>query len=313
MSNSSNYVLITPVKDEEALIGETIASVEEQSLLPLQWVIVSDGSTDGTEAIVKAAVVRYPWIRLVALPPRSGRSFAAVVHATEAGVKALTVSDYDYIGLLDSDVRFRQDYFEKVVQRFEACPCLGLAGGMVVDLGQRKDRPPRNLQDVPGASQFFRRQCFEELGGLFAIPEGGWDTLTCVRARSLGYETRLFTDLVIDHLKPRNIGEGNLLRRSRQMGIRDYAVGNHALFEMFKCLGLLQVDHPVAVAARLFGFCKAYLSKPNRTIPHDMVRFIQSEQICRLRRAFGLSDRVKAPGPDASCPRADSVRTSTDG
>jgi len=313
MSNSSKYVLITPVKDEEALIGETIASVVGQSLLPLQWVIVSDGSTDCTEEIVKAAVVRYPWIRLVVLPPRSGRSFAAVVNATETGVKALTVSDYHYIGLLDSDVRFRRDYFEEVVQRFEACPGLGLAGGMVVDFGRRKDRPPRNLQDVPGASQFFRRQCFEELGGLFAIPEGGWDTLTCVRARSLGYETRLFTDLVIDHLKPRNIAEGGLVRRSWQMGIRDYAVGNHAIFEIFKCLGLLKVDHPVAVVARLFGYCKACLGKRDRLIPHDMVRFIQSEQICRLRKAFGMSGRVTVPGAEASCPHADSVRSSTDG
>ena len=93
--------------------------------------------------------------------------------------------------------------------------------------------------DVPGAVQFFRRECFESLGGLIAIPEGGWDALTCAVARLRGYETRLFTDLIVDHHKPRNIAHGGHLRRLWQMGVRDYGLGYHTLFEFVKCCGKL--------------------------------------------------------------------------
>jgi poly-beta-1,6-N-acetyl-D-glucosamine synthase len=292
------YVIITPVKDEEAYIGETISSVVGQSLRPIQWVIVDDGSSDRTEEIVQNAAIQHSWIRLDSLPPRGDRSFSAVVHATEAGLRALTVDDYHYIGLLDSDVRFEKDYFKKVIKHFEASPSLGLGGGMVVDPGQRKDRLPRNCQDVPGATQFFRRECFERLGGLIAIPEGGWDALTCVRARMLGFETRLFTDLVVDHLKPRNIAEGCVLRRKWRMGIRDYALGYHLVFEVFKCIDRLGEFPAIAGAAAWFaGYFGAGLSRRKRLIPDDLLRFNQAEQRARLKQAIGLNRRLQVqPG-----------------
>src|ERR1700722_657176 len=179
MSSSSPYVLVTPAKNEEALIGITIESMVNQTVRPVEWVIVSDGSTDRTDEIVLAATVSHPWIRLRRLPPRHGRNFAAVVHAAEAGIRSVTANAYSYIGLLDSDIRFQPDYFERVLEYFESSPRLGLAGGVVIDVGRPRDRLPRNREDVPGAVQFFRRECFERLGGLVAIPEGGWDALTC--------------------------------------------------------------------------------------------------------------------------------------
>jgi glycosyltransferase involved in cell wall biosynthesis len=288
----AKYVIITPVKDEEAYIGETISSIIGQSLRPSQWVIVNDGSSDRTEEIVQGAAIQHSWIRLACLPRRRDRSFSAIVHATEAGVRALTDEDYHYIGLLDSDVRFEKDYFKKVIKHFEASPILGLGGGMVVDPGQRKDRLPRNRKDVPGAVQFFRSECFKKLGGLIAIPEGGWDALTCARARMLGYETRLFTDLVVEHLKPRNIAEGGLLRRNWQMGIRDYALGYLLVFEIFKCLSRLPEFPPIAGAtAWLAGYLGAKIFKRKRLIPDDLLSFIQGEQRVRLKQAFGLNRR----------------------
>ncbi|MBI5591078.1 MAG: glycosyltransferase family 2 protein [Deltaproteobacteria bacterium] len=287
-NESRVYVLITPVKDEEALIGETITSVVGQSLLPSQWVIVSDGSTDRTEEIVSKASSRHSWIRLICLPPRKERSFAAVVHATESGVRALTVSDYQYIGLLDSDVRFDPDYFKTMIQRFEENPRLGLGGGMVIDIGLSKRHPPRNLLDVPGATQFYRRRCYEDIGGLIAVPEGGWDALTCVRARMLGYETRLFSDLVVDHLKPRNICNGGILERTCQLGMRDYALGYDPVFEFFKCMSRVFNEYPpvLASAAWLAGYFAAGLTRRKRFIPNDLLRFSQTEQRKRLKQLF---------------------------
>ena len=285
MKTRSKYVLVTPVKNEKPFIGTTIESVVNQTVRPAEWMIVSDGSTDGTDEVVRGAATAHPWIRLLPLPPRAQRSFAAVVHATDAGVGALGVEDYSYVGLLDSDVRFQPDYFEQVIEQFESSPRLGLAGGVVIDLGQPKDHLPRNRHDVPGAAQFFRRTCFEELGGLLAIPEGGWDALTCARARMLGYETRLLPHLVIDHLKPRNISEGGTLRRHWQMGVRDHALGYHPLFEVFKCLSrTFESPKLVGAIGWWFGYCCSALRGRERLVPTDLLDFIKAEQVLRLKR-----------------------------
>lgn len=287
--NLPPYVLVTPVRDEASFVGETILSVLSQTHLPRQWIIVSDGSTDGTDEIVRAAESRHKWIRLVTLPQRPERSFTAVVRATELGVRALTVLDYRYIGLLDADVRFAPHYFEKVIERLELSSQLGLAGGHVVDFGLPEDRLPHNRLDVPGAAQFFRRECFEALGGLLAIPEGGWDALTCARARMLGYETRLFSDLIVQHLKPRNTAEGGALRRAWQMGIRDHALGYHPLFELVKTASRIGDPPPlIGSMAWLAGYGVAWIARRNRIIPRDLFQFVRSEQFARLKRQFGL-------------------------
>jgi poly-beta-1,6-N-acetyl-D-glucosamine synthase len=288
--SKSAYVLITPVRNEAAYVGNTIKSVVAQTRRPAEWVIVSDGSTDATNDIVTAAAAQHPWIRLLALPPRVGHSFAAVVQNTEKGIRSLQTTDYQFLGLLDADVTFPAGYFEDLIRHFDENSKLGLAGGVVIDVGLPKDRFPRNRYDVPGAVQFFRRACFESLGGMLAIPEGGWDALTCARARMQGYETRLLTSLVVDHHKPRNAAEGNVFRRKWQLGVRDYALGYHPLFELFKCVGRWY-DRPYFIAAFCWwlGFCHSYLKRRPTLIPPDLLAFMHGEQKRRLWRLIGFS------------------------
>ena len=286
---ATTYVLVTPVKNEATLIGRTIASVVGQTVLPSEWIIVSDGSTDGTDEIVAEAATVHPWIKLERMPPREGRCFAAVVRVTEHGIRCLSCTEYGFLGLLDSDVTFQDCYFEQLICRFEAEPALGLAGGVVIDIGLPCDRFPRNKQYVPGAVQFFRRECFEKIGGLVPIPEGGWDGMTCAMARMHGYDTKLFTDLVVDHLKPRNISQGGVVRRKWQMGLRDYAAGYHPLFETVKCFSRLN-DRPFVIGAVAWwiGYLMAAVHRRPRVISPELVAYVQKEQIERLLRSARL-------------------------
>ncbi|MEI6673576.1 MAG: glycosyltransferase family A protein [Verrucomicrobiota bacterium] len=281
----SCYILITPVRDEEALLPRTIASVVAQTVLPAEWIIVSDGSTDGTDEIVREASARHPWIRLLALAPRPARSFAAVVRNTETAIRNLNVKQPAFLGLLDADIEFQSDYFEQLMARFEVEPGLGLAGGVVIDVGRARDRFPRNRRDVPGAVQFFRRECFERIGGLTPMPEGGWDMITCATARMHGFTTRLFTDLVVDHLKPRNIAEGGAVRRKWQLGIRDYAAGYHPLFEVVKCISRWK-DPPFVIGAVAWwvGYCTAVFQRRQRMVDASLVTHVRHEQLSRLGR-----------------------------
>lgn len=293
MSASGKYVLITPTRDEEAVIGETIASVVSQSLRPLEWVIVSDGSTDRTDSIIQEARKENPWIKLIQLPPREGRCFGAVARASKLAVRALTVTDYDYVGLLDSDLRFGPDYFATLISRFEEDKSLGLAGGRVVDPGDEDTPPPDNLKDVPGAVQFFRRSCFESLRDIHAIPEGGWDMLTCAESRLNGYTTRLFPDLIVSHLKPRNIAHGGILQRRWQCGVRDHALGYHPLFETVKCLRRLR-ERPYVLSsvAWWLGYMTSLVRRKRREIPADLASFIHKEQLERLLALLPRSNKI---------------------
>jgi hypothetical protein len=206
-----------------------------------------------------------------------------VVLNTQKGIDYLACRDYSFLGLLDSDVEFQSDYFEQLIRRFREHPSLGLAGGVVIDVGLPRNRFPRNRRDVPGAVQFFRKECFGKIGGLIPIPEGGWDGMTCVMARMHGYETRLFTDLVVDHLKPRNISEGGVIRRKWQMGVRDYAVGYHPLFELVKCISRLRDEPFVAGAiAWWIGYLMAALQRRARIVDSDVIAHVRREQMDRL-------------------------------
>lgn len=279
-----SYVLVTPVRNEERTIEITIKSVLAQSVLPREWVIVSDESTDQTDAIVSRYERNTPWLRLIQLKDRPVRNFASVVFATEWGVKSLQTKDYPFLGLLDADVRLPADYYAQILARFTATTRLGLAGGLVVDtVNGRQTRSRQYLQDVAGAVQFFRRNCFESLGCLMPLPDGGWDAITCVRARMNGFKTVTFPDLIVEHLKPRNVAEGNVLRRNWQFGVRDHALASHPLFEVAKCCGRC-LDFPPLLAsmARLTGYGWAVLSRRKRQLPADLCLHIRREQLARL-------------------------------
>jgi poly-beta-1,6-N-acetyl-D-glucosamine synthase len=278
------YVLVTPVRNEDVTIGSTIESVVQQTITPQEWIIVSDGSVDRTDEIVDAYAARNSFIRLVRLEQRPGRSFSSVVFATEAGIAAIQTKQFEFLGLLDGDVRFEPAYYEKLLSEFWKDPRLGLAGGLVSDFHNgRRHRNLQTLRDVAGAVQFFRRECFESLGGLVALPEGGWDAITCVQARMNGFKTRTFPDLNVDHLKPRNIAEGNTFKRFRQLGIREYAVGNHPIFEFAKC-GYRCLERPFVIGGmmRLVGYVSCCLERRKRRLSPELVAYLRQEQMGRL-------------------------------
>src|ERR1700746_4090656 len=112
-----SYVLVTPARNEASYIESTIKSVVAQTKLPLNWVIVSDGSTDGTDEIVRKFVDKYEWIELVTLPERKERNFAGKVIAFNAGRARMAGLKYDVIGNLDGDVSFDQEYFSFLLQK----------------------------------------------------------------------------------------------------------------------------------------------------------------------------------------------------
>src|ERR1700690_2245715 len=112
MSELPQYVLITPARNEAKFIELTLQSVVAQTVRPMRWVVVSDGSTDGMDEIVKKYATENPWIELLRMPERRERSFAGKVQAFNAGYDRVREMPYQVIVSLDADISFEKDYFE---------------------------------------------------------------------------------------------------------------------------------------------------------------------------------------------------------
>src|SRR6476620_9820463 len=177
----SAYVIITPARNEAAFIELTLKSMVAQTIKPLRWVIVSDGSTDGTDDLVRKYAKDNPWIELVRMPERRERHFAGKVHAFNAGYERVKALGYQAIGSMDADISFDADYFAFLMDRLSANGELGLVGTPFRDESMYDYRFV-SIEHVSGAYQLFRRECFEEIGGYVPMKSGGVDHVAVITA-----------------------------------------------------------------------------------------------------------------------------------
>jgi biofilm PGA synthesis N-glycosyltransferase PgaC len=236
MASLPRYVIISPVKDEARHIELTLRSVTQQSVKPILWVIVDDGSGDGTAAIVERWAVAYPFIRLLHTQVAAARNTGkAEVLAFYRGYEALAETDFDFVVKLDGDLSFGSDYFEKLFGRFLADSSLGIASGVYLEEGRDRSWMVIGMPSYHafGACKVIRRRCFDEIGGFAVTP--GWDTADEIRAWSRGWKTGHFRSLEVRHHKPEGSAMG-LLRTSRMHGEIHYVTGGDPLFLFFKVL-----------------------------------------------------------------------------
>jgi biofilm PGA synthesis N-glycosyltransferase PgaC len=230
-----NYVLITPARNEERFIKKTLDSMVLQTRLPERWVIVDDGSTDQTAEIVECYAARYPWIELVRRPQRQDRNFAGKAHAFNAGLERVQSLKFDVIGNLDADISFDTDYFEFLLGKFADHPRLGVTGTTMREASHDALKDTYyHFKDVFGACQLFRRKCFEEVGGYTPIKWGGLDWIAVRTARLKGWETRSFSDKIFFHHRPMGETESNVWKARFDYGRKDYFLGNHPLWQVFR-------------------------------------------------------------------------------
>jgi glycosyltransferase involved in cell wall biosynthesis len=282
------YVLITPARNEETFIEQTIKSVLNQTIRPAKWVIVSDGSTDRTDEIVSKYAAEHDWIELLRMPERKERHFAGKVHAFNAGYARVNHIGCELVCNLDADVSFEPDYFEYLLGNFARNPRLGLAGTNYWEGSLRYDFRFTNIEDVAGACHLFRRQCFEAIGGYQPIKCGGIDLLAVLSARMHGWETRTFTERYLIHYRPQGTASANRWLRFFNDGRHDYLFGGHPLWEVFRVAYRLTKKPFIIGGTLLFaGYVWSAVSRAERPVGGDLVRFRQREQMMRLRRFLG--------------------------
>ena len=284
--NLPKYVLVTPARNEARFIELTLRSVIAQTVKPMKWVIASDGSTDGTDEIVQKYAADHRWIELVRRPEHSERNFAGKVHAFNAGRARVEGLEYEVIGSLDADISFDEQYFAFLLGKMVENPRLGVVGTPFKDVSQPMyDYRFVNIEHVSGACQLFRRECFEEIGGYVPVQGGSIDHIAVVTARLKGWQTRTFPEKVCLHHREIGTAQQGTLAAKYTYGRKDYAMGNHPLWEVFRAV--YQLTKPPVVLgglALLGGYLTAALSRRKRPVSAEVVEFLQREQLSRLRR-----------------------------
>jgi biofilm PGA synthesis N-glycosyltransferase PgaC len=307
MSVKLNYVLITPARNEAQYIDLTLRSMIAQSRTPLKWVIVSDGSTDGTDEIVRGYMAEYPWIELLRMAERQERHFAGKVHAFNAGYDRVKELAFDVVGNLDADVSFEPDHFEYLIEKMQENPELGVAGAPFREGNFQYDYRFTNIENVWGGCQLFRRGCFESIGGYMPLKGGCIDHVAVLSARMHGWQTRTFTEKVCLHHRQMGTAMQGALKARFKTGVKDYTVGNHPLWELVRATYQMR-NRPFVIGGLALGSGYAWSLVRRAEVPlsSDLVAFVRREQMNRLKKFFGRKSRA-AGNPVVSVPRSDSL------
>jgi len=280
----SNYVLITSAKNEEAYIENTILSVISQTILPIKWIIVSDGSTDRTDEIVKKYVENYHFIQLVHIDTDKKRNFHFKVMAFNIGYKVVKSMKYEFIGNLDADVSFNLNYYECIIAKFIKNRKLGCAGGEIYDFYDRKfHKAFSSPWHVPGPIQLFRRQCFEDIGGYLPL-ERNVDAVALIMARMKGWEVKKFPNIKIFHHRRAGIAEGNLLFSRFRYGVLEYSCGFHPIYMIVKFINrILEKPYFISSLFILSGYLYALFKREPYSLDYNVIRYLRKEQTQRLK------------------------------
>lgn len=287
MSQPLRYVVISPVKDEAHLVESTLRAMVNQSRKPVRWVIVDDGSSDGTLEILRRYSC-HPFISIIETRRSAPREpGTGVIRAFERGYETTRDLEFDVVVKLDCDLEFEPEYFEKLLSRMEQDFRLGIISGVYRERntggGWQVIQMPK--YHAAGACKVIRRKCFEEIGGF--VCSRGWDTVDEIRAMNLGWKTTHFDDLVMSHLKPEGSGIGSV-RTCILHGEVYYKTGGGLIFFAAKFLHRVFQKPPLLGAVALaYGYLRPLVTRQKLLVTDSEATLYNG---LLLRRLFGLQN-----------------------
>jgi poly-beta-1,6-N-acetyl-D-glucosamine synthase len=284
----SRYLLISPCRDESEFMMQTLESVAAQSVPPALWIVVDDGSTDATPAILERYRAKIPYLRVITRTDRGARSVGpGVIEAFYAGLDTVNVAEFDYICKLDLDLDLPPRYFELLIKRMQETPRLGTTSG------KPYFKSTRNGKMVPevcgdemsvGMTKFYRVPCFQDIGGF--VRQVMWDGIDCHRCRMLGWIAESVDDepLRFIHLRPMGSSQKGIWTGRLRFGYGQYFMGSAPLYFLTSAVFRLG-KHPVVIGsvASVWGFLASALRRLPRYNDPEFRKFLRKYQYACLR------------------------------
>jgi glycosyltransferase involved in cell wall biosynthesis len=285
------YAVVTPARNEEENLRRLGAALAAQTHQPTQWIVVDDGSTDGTTGVLAALSAEHPWISTLDSPGASterlnqGRREARPLDNFRRGVNALA-EPVEVVMKVDADVSFDPDYGERLMARFEADESLGIASGTCYEQedGQWVRRTKADTT-VWGASRAYRWATIPDL--MWLEPRMGWDGLDEIRVQLRGMTTRTFVDLPFRHHRPEGGRELTSLHHGEALGRACWYMGYRPTYVAMRAL--YRARREPAALAMLWGYA-ASAARREPQVPDAAVI-----TALRQRQRLGVALRRGAP------------------
>jgi glycosyltransferase involved in cell wall biosynthesis len=272
------YSIITPARDEAENLRRLADCLVAQVAKPTAWVIVDDGSADETLSLVASLAQEHPWIQVVSGDGGALERGGPIVRAFKAGLAKLEPMP-DVVVKVDADISVKPDHFERLVSEFELNPRLGVASGTCYEIeadGEWRQRHVTGL-GVWAACRAYRHECLADI--LPFEERMGWDTLDLVKAKVMGWETKILFDLGFRHHRPEGKRDGHSLRTWTIQGeashYMDYRVSYLFARTLFQAL-----RNPAAVGL-IAGYTRARVRRQPRCPDSELRAYVRRQQ--RLR------------------------------
>ena len=296
---SRRYLLVTPCRDEAKYARRTLDSVVRQSIPPALWIIVDDGSTDETPAILAEYAAKYPFIRVIRRDDRGFRKLGGgVIDAFYHGYDTINPDDFDYISKLDLDLDLPSGYFEELMRRMEQEPRVGTASGKPYFHGARGQVVSEKCGDENsvGMVKFYRTECFRQIGGF--VRELMWDGIDGHRCRMLGWIATSWDDpkLNFEHLRPMGTSHKNWWTGRVRHGVGQYFMGTGPTYMLASAL--FRMSRPPIVVgglAMLWGYARSLIQRKPRYGNDAFRRFLRRYQWgCLFRGKHRMTEQLNA-------------------
>jgi poly-beta-1,6-N-acetyl-D-glucosamine synthase len=291
-----DYVIVSPVRDEAEFARRTLDCVTGQTVPPALWVIVDDGSTDGTSEILAEYAARFPYIRILSRANRGRRSVGpGVIEAFYEGLNSVeNLERFTYLCKLDLDLDLPARYFEILIERMEAEPRLGTCSGKAYFPGPsnvRKDWQGELISEhcgdemSVGMTKFYRVECFQNIGGF--VRQVMWDGIDCHRCRMLGWLAMSWDEpaLRFIHLRPMGSSHKGIVTGRLRHGFGQYFMGTSLAYMTVSALfRATKSPYVVGGAAMWWGFVESMLKGEKRFDDPAFRRFLRDYQWSSLLR-----------------------------
>lgn len=295
-----SYVLISPCRNEADYMKQTLDSVISQTVQPDLWVIVDDGSTDNTPHILADYASQYSFIKIVTRENRGHRNVGpGVIEAFYYGYDQIDASQFDFICKFDLDLELPPRYFEILIQRMNDNPRIGTCSGKAYF----KDKKSGNLVSEKcgdemsvGMTKFYRRSCFEEIGGF--VRQVMWDGIDCHKCRQLGWIAISWgnEELRFIHLRPMGSSQQGIFTGRMRHGFGQYFMGTGVLY--MTASAIFRMLHPPYVLGGLamwWGYIKSMMQRNIRFDDKELLTFIQQYQWqCLLKGKSVATDNLNS-------------------
>jgi glycosyltransferase involved in cell wall biosynthesis len=280
------YTIITPVKNEVETLAKTIDSVTSQSILPTEWIVVNDASSDGSRNLLEELANRFSWVKLVDAPTIAKKDYSSrVIDLFNYGYSKLSTS-IDLICKMDADVSFGKDFFKHILAHFEKNPKLAISSGHLHNNGVPESIDLDNVVCTRGATKVYRNSFLDEIGGLISYQ--GWDTLDNVAARAKGWQV-LIVDEPFEHLKEEGVRVGKTIFRHIRNGYYNGSLPFYFPYFLIKII-VKSLDRPIFFSSvfMLWGYIKARMSRVKSPYPEYVIRQLRKEQKSYLMKKLNL-------------------------